>query len=63
MAIVRFCDCERVACDLTTMPVGLWMSWTAELVLFFGQREKKSKQKGNGEKSEEIFPPPINRLL
>ena len=34
-AILRFWVRERVACDLTTMPVGRWMSWTAELVLFY----------------------------
>lgn len=34
-AIFWFWDRERVACDFTTMPVGLWMSWTAEFVLFF----------------------------
>lgn len=33
-AIFRFWDWERVAWHLTTMPVGWWISWTAELVLF-----------------------------
>lgn len=33
-AIWRFWARERVAWDLTTMPVGMCLSWTAELVLF-----------------------------
>lgn len=33
-AIFRFWDWERVAWHLTTIPVGWWISWTAELVLF-----------------------------
>lgn len=34
-AILRFWSRERVACDLTTMPVGMCFSWTAEFVLFY----------------------------
>lgn len=34
-AMLRFWLRERVACDLTTMPVGTCLSWTAELVLFY----------------------------
>lgn len=37
-AIFSFWERERVACDFTTRPVGLWMSWTAELVLFYRLR-------------------------
>jgi hypothetical protein len=37
-AILRFCVRERVAWDLTTMPVGMCFSWTAELVLFWDQQ-------------------------
>lgn len=33
-AILRFWDRDRVAWDLTTMPVGMCLSCTAELVLF-----------------------------
>lgn len=33
-ACLRFCARERVACDLTTMPVGMCLSCTAEFVLF-----------------------------
>lgn len=33
-AIWRFWERERVAWDLTTIPVGICFSWTAELVLF-----------------------------
>lgn len=33
-AIFWFWERERVAWHFTTIPVGLWISWTAELVLF-----------------------------
>lgn len=33
-ACLRFCSRERVAWDLTTIPVGICLSCTAELVLF-----------------------------
>lgn len=33
-ASLRFCSRERVSWHLTTMPVGICRSWTAELVLF-----------------------------
>ena len=34
LAILRFCDRDRVACDFMTVPVGMCLSWTADEVLF-----------------------------
>src|SRR5690349_8538716 len=34
LAVLRFWSRDRVAWHLTTMPVGMCFSWTAELVLF-----------------------------
>lgn len=34
-ASLRFWLRDRVACDLTTMPVGICFNWTAEFVLFY----------------------------
>lgn len=38
-ASLRFCSRERVACDLTTIPVGIWRSCTAEFVLLTMKRK------------------------
>jgi hypothetical protein len=48
-AMVRFWLRERVAWDLTTMPVGMWRSWTAELVLFCLVENGKGINLGSGE--------------
>lgn len=37
-ACFRFWSRERVACDFTTIPVGMCLSCTAEFVLFYHER-------------------------
>lgn len=40
-AVFRFCSRERVAWHLTTMPVGMCFSWTAEEVLFYSSQSAR----------------------
>lgn len=47
-AMERFCDRDRVACDLTTMPVGRCFSWTADEVLFLSRTKHQLAERVTG---------------
>lgn len=52
-ASLRFCSRERVSWHLTTMPVGICLSWTAELVLFCCPGRRGQNWAGEGSRNDD----------